>query len=52
LFLTTSGREAVGTVRRQRTSWLTVRLTTLTAEDRTKIKASLAALDRVSMGDR
>jgi DNA-binding MarR family transcriptional regulator len=52
VFLTTEGRAVIASIRQQRTSWLSGRLEDLTDGDRELIKASLDALDRVSMGDR
>jgi DNA-binding MarR family transcriptional regulator len=52
LYLTASGEALVDSVRDQRTSWLAARLSLLSPEERQSIKVSLAALDRVSLGDR
>jgi len=52
LYLTSGGRDLVAAVRAQRTAWLIRRLGQLTAEERAQIRASLALLDRVSLGDR
>jgi len=50
--LTAAGRNAVDAVRKERTEWLRSRIDLLTSEERDQIRASLGALDRVSMGDR
>ena len=50
--LTAAGRNAVDAVRKERTEWLRSRIDLLTSEERNQIRASLGALDRVSMGDR
>jgi DNA-binding MarR family transcriptional regulator len=52
LYLTSSGRDLVAAVRDQRTAWLVGRLEQLTPDERAQIRASLAPLDRVSIGDR
>jgi len=52
LYLTSDGGDLVASVRDQRTAWLIGRLEELSAEERARIRASLAPLDRVSMGDR
>lgn len=52
LQLTEAGKELVAAVRLQRTEWLIGRLERLTPDERAQIRASLPALDRVSMGDR
>lgn len=52
LYLTDGGRELVAAVRAQRTAWLIGRLEELSADERLRIRASLAPFDRVSMGDR
>jgi DNA-binding MarR family transcriptional regulator len=52
LFLTSGGLDLVAAVRDQRTAWLIGRLGELTTDERAQIRASLASLDRVSMGDR
>jgi DNA-binding MarR family transcriptional regulator len=51
LFLTAGGRELLGSVRSQRTIWLTGRLEQLTRQDRELIRASLLALDQLSTFD-
>ena len=52
LYLTESGQGLVDAVRLQRTEWLITRLESLTPEERTRIRASLEALDHLSIGDR
>ncbi len=52
IYLANAGRVILAAVRDQRTTWLSGRLEQLTHADRELIKASLTALDRVSMGDR
>jgi DNA-binding MarR family transcriptional regulator len=51
IFLTSGGRELLSTIRRRRTDWLRTRLEGLSAEERELIRASLHALDHLSMAD-
>jgi DNA-binding MarR family transcriptional regulator len=52
IHLTSAGQTILNSVRTRRTAWLGGRLEQLTHDDRSLIKASLPALDRVSLGDR
>ena len=52
LFLTGEGERLLALVREERTKWLAGRLADVTAEDRQAIGAAIAALNRVSLGDR
>jgi DNA-binding MarR family transcriptional regulator len=49
VFLTAGGREVLAGVRRRRTTWLNARLEQMTQQERDLIRASLSALDRLSM---
>jgi DNA-binding MarR family transcriptional regulator len=52
LFVTPDGKQVLGAVREQRTSWLAHRLEQLTPEARAAVHAAIRPLDEVSMGDR
>jgi len=52
IFLTNAGRGRLASVREQRNSWLASRLDELTPHERESIRASLAALKRISTGER
>jgi len=52
LHLTEEGKRVLAAIREQRTSWLAARIGELSDEDREKLRAAIAPLDHVSMGDR
>ncbi|MBV8395384.1 MAG: MarR family transcriptional regulator, partial [Actinobacteria bacterium] len=52
LYITLEGKRVLESVREKRTSWLAARLAELTEEQRDLIRAAIAPLDAVSMGDR
>ena len=52
LYITLEGKRVLESVREKRTSWLAARLVELTEEQRDLIRAAIAQLDAVSMGDR
>jgi DNA-binding MarR family transcriptional regulator len=52
MYVTPAGESVLASVREQRTAWLATRLADVTPGERGLIRSALAALDRVSMGDR